>query len=339
MKAQATLRLGILCALVIALFVPVETGSAQAQERVYRIAMMLPSIPVAEMREGGDVAQSAFLTELRRLGYVEGANLVIERRSPATTPEGLAEAAREIVALQPDAIFASTTTLVRSLKAATMTIPIVASTTNPVEAGLVASLARPGGNITGINFNAGVEIQGKRIEMLLEVVPGATRLAFLLPATSWNGVIGAEMRQAAELLGVTMIGAGVEDPIDEQTYRRAFAMAVREGAEAVIVNEGPYARVHGPLIIEMAAAAGLPVLYPFKELPQAGGLISYGPNVADLARMAAGQIDMLLRGANAADIPIQQPVTFELVINLITARALGLNVPATLLARANEVIQ
>jgi putative ABC transport system substrate-binding protein len=317
-----------------------DVGPALAQQPVYRIAIMSPATPLADLTENGDTGHSAFLRELRALGYVEGVNLVVDRRAPTTARESLEEAAREIVALEPDAILAATTNMVRRLQELTTTIPIVSMTANPVETGLVPSLARPGGNVTGIDFSADVEFNSRRVQMLQEIVPGLTRIAYLHRVSSNGpGVTEAAIIRAAEAQGLSMFSALMEDPIDDRSYRAAFARIVEERVQAVIVGESPFARTYGPLVAELAKEAGIPVLYPFEETTRAGGLISYGIDTAELYRLAAGQVDKILRGTNPANIPIEQPLTFRLVINLRTAEELHLTIPTHLLLLANDLLE
>jgi putative ABC transport system substrate-binding protein len=319
---------------------PAGLGPALAQPAIFRLAILSPTTPLADMTEDGDAGHRAFFQELRRLGYVEGVNLLVERLAPTTAQDSLAAAAREILAWQPDAVMAATTNMVRRLQELTTTVPIVSMTANPVETGLVPSLARPGGNVTGIDFSADVEFNGRRVQMLREIVPGLARIAYLHRVSSNGpGVTEAAIMRAAEAQGLTMFSALMADPIDEQSYRAAFARIVEERVEAIIVGESPFARTYGPLIVELAKEAGIPVLYPFEETTAVGGLISYGIDASELYRLAADQVDKIFRGTDPANIPIEQPLTFRLVINRTTAEALELTIPSHLLLLANEVIE
>ena len=312
---------------------------AQEMGKVYRIALVNPVRPVVEMTEGGHQVYRVLFAELRRLGYVEGKNLLVERRSGGGRTERYAELAREVVQLRPDVIYANSTQLVQAFKSATTTIPIVGTTDDPVASGLVASMARPGGNITGFAMNAGDEVLGKYLELLRETMPKVSRVGFLLRRAFWEGRIGRVMRDAGQRLGLTVVGAALFDPIQEPEYRRVFAAMALDGVQALVVGADAENLVHQRVIVEMAAQHRWPAIYPYRNFADIGGLMSYGFDIADVWATAAGYIDRILKGANPGELPYQQPTKFELVINGKTAKTLGLTISQPLLLRADEIIQ
>jgi putative tryptophan/tyrosine transport system substrate-binding protein len=284
--------------------------------------------------------RDAFRLGLRDLGYVEGRNLVIEYRDAEGKPERLAAGAAELVALNVDVIVAPGTLAALAAKRATATIPIVLPTIgDPVADGLVKSLARPGGNVTGLSNLTG-DLIGKCMQLLKEAVPGATRVAVLTHPGSATAKTDKDYATRAPAAGrslgfvVQLIDAG--RPVD---LDRAFAEMTRWRANALVVM--PYATLlqERARITAMAAKQRLPAVYAYRESVVAGGLMSYGPDLADQFRRSAAYVDRILKGASPADLPVEQPTKFELVINLKTAKALGLTVPPSLLARADELIQ
>jgi putative tryptophan/tyrosine transport system substrate-binding protein len=317
---------------------PLAAG-AQPAGKVYRIAVVHPAMPVGDMTEAKNPNYKALFSELRRLGYIEGQNLVVERRSAEGHNTRFPEFAREVVLLQPDLIFLNTARLARAFKAATTTIPIVGITPDPIFEKLVASLARPGGNFTGFSIDADESIFEKHPELLKEAVPTASRVAVLSSRGLWEGDYGLAMRRAAARVGLTVAGALLDDPIEEPEYRRVFAAMIREGVEALIVGDQYENFTYRRLIVELAAQARLPAIYPFKEFVEVGGLMAYAVDVPELFRGAAGYIDRIFKGANPGELPYQLPTKFEFVINLKTAKTPGLTIPPSLLARADEVIE
>jgi putative ABC transport system substrate-binding protein len=314
-------------------------AEGQPTGKVYRIAVVHPSQSVADMTEAKDPYFRAFFAELRRLGYVEGQNLVVERRSAEGRPARFPELAREVVQLQPDLIFVISTRLVRPLQAVTTTIPIVGITPDPIFEKLVTSLARPGGNLTGFSSEAGEEFIGKNVEILKEVVPRASRVALLTPQALWETPYGLAIRRAGARVGMTVIGALLSDSIQEPEYRRPFAAMARERVDALIAADVAENYTHRQLIVELAAQARLPAIYPFRAFVDIGGLMAYSVDLVAMFRGAAGYVDRIFKGANPGDLPYQLPTNSRLVINLKTAKALGLTIPPSVLARADEVIQ
>ncbi|SDJ30566.1 putative ABC transport system substrate-binding protein [Bradyrhizobium sp. Rc2d] len=282
------------------------------------------------------IAREAWHGGLRERGWIEGKNLLIEYRN-AETPDRVPTLVAELMALAPDLIVASGPQAALPLKSATATIPIVfVAVYDPVALGLVQSLSRPGGNITGLATSAGVAVD-KRIEILRELVPGASKIAILVnPGNPIHRLILAEeVPSTAGKLGVAL-------PIVEATTAEeldtAFASAAAQRADAMIVF-GDYLTVRqGPRVVALAAEHHLPAIYLFRQFAN-GGLVVYGPDIADLYRRAGGYVDKILKGTRPSDLPVEQPTKFELVINMKTAKALGLTVPPSLLVRADEVIE
>jgi putative ABC transport system substrate-binding protein len=315
---------------------------AQQSVKVYRLAIVHPSAPVERMSEGasGSPSYKSMFGELRRLGYIEGQNLIVERYSGEGNTAHYAELAAEVVRQQPDVILASSNRMVRHLKAATTTIPIVGSMADPVLYGLVDSLARPGGNITGVSENAGDEIWGKRLGLLRELIPGLSRVGYLASRDVVEVVDGMrQTREAAQQAGITLVVPPLESPIQEPEYRRVFKLMTQERADALIVSDQSEHGTYIRLIIELAEQSRLPALYPWRPYAEHGGLMVYGIPGANLYRRAAGYIARILQGAKPSELPIDQATKFELIINLKTAKKLGLTVPQILLAGADEVIE
>jgi putative ABC transport system substrate-binding protein len=277
--------------------------------------------------------------ELIRLGYVEGRNLLIERYSGEGRALHYPDLAREVVSRNPDLVITFNNFFALDFKAATTTIPIVvAGLARPVEFGNVPSLARPGGNITGVSTDAGLGLQAKRIQLLKEAVPLISKLGILTSRNVW-GQFGAEIGEDALRNSVSIVGPLLEWPTDEQEYRRVFAALAEEGAEGLVVADQSEHFVHRRLIVELAAKHRLPTIYVYRPFVDAGGLMSYGIDVAELGRRVADMADQILKGAKPADIPVLQPTKFELSINLRTAKALGIELPPMLVARADNVIE
>jgi putative tryptophan/tyrosine transport system substrate-binding protein len=279
---------------------------------------------------------AAFVRRLHELGWIEGRTIAIEYRWAEGRTERAAEIAAEFVRLKVDVIVTSATAVVVVAKQATSIIPIVfAAAGDPVGTGLVASLARPGGNVTGLSLQQ-TDVAAKRIELLREVVPGLRRLAIL-------GNVGGpavlldmrEVQAAARTLGLEVIASEIQRGED---IAPAFE-ALNGRAEALYVATDPLVDTHRIRINTLALAARLPTMLGSREWVEAGGLISYGPNWSDQWRRAADYVDKILRGAKPSDLPVEQPTKFNLVLNLTTAKALGLEIPPTLLARADEVIE
>ena len=331
-------RRAVLALLAVAAAWPC-VAQARPPGKVYRIAIVHPSNPIALLSETGGLAPwRALFEELRRLGYEEGQNLVVERYSGEGRTERYAELAKAVVRSAPDLIFVLSFRMVQHLKEAEGTVPIVAYTLDPVAFGFATSLARPGGNITGVDPGAGVQLWDKLLELLREVVQTVSRVGFLTPRAAWDGKAGAALRAAADRTGISLHGDILTEPLEEAAYRRAFATATGR-VDALIVGDEPENYTYRRLIVELAERSRLPTVYPNRLFAEAGGLLTYGINHADMYRIVASQIDRVLKGAKPAEMPFYQATKFELVINLKTAKALNLTIPPTLLARADEVIE
>jgi ABC-type uncharacterized transport system substrate-binding protein len=307
-----------------------EGQQADKMARIGWLAVNLAAFP--HVRE-------AFFQGLRDLGYVEGRNVVIEYRSAEGKSERLPALAAELVALKVDVIVAPSTPEALAAKQATRTLPIVfAVAADPVASGLVSGLARPGGNVTGLSILA-PELIGKRLEQLKQAVPGVSRVAVLWQPGALGKRTEEDMLKGAETtagaLGVRLQSVAVRSPAD---FDRAFSDMTRARAGALIVLPSPIFSERRRLV-DLAARNRLPAVYTWREYVDAGGLMSYGPDLADMLRRAATYVDKILKGAKPGDLPIEQPTKFELVINLKTAKALGLTIPPSLLQRADQVIE
>jgi putative tryptophan/tyrosine transport system substrate-binding protein len=327
--------------LIFGLLAVATIGSARAEQsaKARRIAIVAPSHPVGKMTEtSGDPLFRAVFNELRRLGYIEGQSLLIERYSGEGRASHYADLARDVVSRNPDVIISiGTNDFTLDFKAATTTIPIVGMFAVPVEAGIVASLARPGGNITGVSVDVGREQWEKRVQMLQQVVPQATRLGFLQlreAREKWG-----LPKEQSNWMGVTWVGPALNHPIDEAEYRRVFAVLIQDRAEGILVTDEDVHVTNVKLIVELAEKSRLPAIYPFKLFVEAGGLMSYGADVSVWGYNIADIVGQILKGARPSEIPIRQPTKFELVINLKTAKALSLTIPDKLLSVADDVIE
>jgi ABC-type uncharacterized transport system substrate-binding protein len=285
-------------------------------------------------RSGPAPNDRAFQEGLRELGYVEGQNIVIERRWAGGDPDRLPALATDLVRLKVDVIFAGGGTI-DAVKRATGTIPIVFMTEgDPVESGFVASLARPGGNITGLTVLAD-ELAGKRLELLKEAIPRISRIAVLRHSTSDVSHLRAT-EAAAPSLRLQLQILEVKEPKD---FDSAFRAAKEGRADALIELPSSFLSTHKKPLVDLAATSRLPAIWEHSLFAEAGGLMAYGPNLPELYRRAATYVDKILKGAKPSDLPVEQPTKFELVINLKTAKALGLTIPESVLIRADEVIQ
>jgi putative ABC transport system substrate-binding protein len=313
---------------------------AQRSERTPRLAIITPTVPVAEIAEIGDLpAYRALFSELRKLRYVEDRNLIVERYSAEGRPERYPDLARQVARTRPDVILAITNLLVSSLQAATDTIPIVGLVADPVQFGNVTSVARPDANFTAISVNVGLEIWGKRLQILQEAVPTVSRIGYLGSRVLWDTPLGDAIRQPAQQLGISIVGPQLESPFGQEEYRRVLEAMSREGAQGLVVNDEPANYTYRQLIVDLAAAARLPAVYWDRTYIEIGGLIAYGSSAADVMRHAAGYVVRILTGTKPSDLPIYLESKYELLINLKVAMSLGLTIPTSLLVRADEVIE
>jgi putative ABC transport system substrate-binding protein len=326
-------RLALTVALAL-LAAPVVTG-AQPPRRVARIGY-LSAVSAAS---GSEVAQlqQAFLQAMGELGYVEGQSLVVERRYAEGRDERLPELAAELVRLKVDVIVAAGGVPPYAAKQATSTIPIVFTNNgDPVGSGLVASLARPGGNVTGPSLSSPA-LFGKRVQLLKEAVPTVSRVAVLSnPSSPMHALSMKETEGAARSLQVQLQVVEARVPGE---LAGAFAAAVKGSADALVALGHPVFAAERKRIAELAAQSRLPVMAPGREYAEAGALMAFGANVRDSYRRAASYVDRILKGARPSDLPVEEPTKFDFVVNLKTARALGLTIPPAVLARADDVIQ
>ncbi len=300
--------------------------------RVARIGLLL-TLADAEPRIRAD----AFRSGLRDVGYVEGEHFIMEYRYGAGRDDRDAELVADLVRLKVDVIVTGSTVAVRAAKKLTKTTPVVmAGTGDPVGTGLVTSLSRPGENVTGLS-SLGPELNSKRLALLKEAVPGALRVAVLFNGANPSNLASLrELEGAAPALGLQLQPLDVRGPDDVES---AFAAARRQPANALLVQRDPLVGAHRTRIMALAAKNRLPAMYSGAEFVAAGGLLAYGVNTADLYRRAAIYVDKILKGAKPGDLPIEQPTKFELVINMKTAKVLGLTIPPSLLLRADHVIE
>jgi putative tryptophan/tyrosine transport system substrate-binding protein len=310
---------------------------SQAAQKTHRIGLMFSTIPAASMAGPVPAHQRTrvFLQALRDAGYAEGGNIIVERRSAEGRPDRYAEIAAALVAGGVDVMVTAGNTLARATLNITRNVPVVVVGDDPVADGLIASVARPGGNITGATVHAGPEFEAKRLQLLRETVPTARRIAYLGAPSDWSGPFGMAVRSEALKLGIDLLLA----PHGQVEYAEAFAVIIRERVDALYVARNTANIVNAPLIWTFATEKRLPAMFPYRDSVLAGGLMSYGANLDDVWRHAADLVVRIMRGDKAGDLPIEQPTRYELAINLKTARALGLELPTHVLARADEVIE
>ena len=325
-------NLQCLAVLATILLAPVSLGEAQQQAKVPRIGYLTGDSLSADLPR-----RDAFRQGLRELGYSERQNIVIEYRTAEGKVDRLSELAAELARLKVDVMFAFTTAAVRAVKKEMPTVPIVSVSADPVGTGLVASLARPGGNITGLSITAGPEVYGKQLELLKETVPKVSRVAVLWnPTNPGNPLQLKETQAAAPALGVTLLSLEVKGPDD---IDGAFTAMRKERAGTLTVLPDPMFLAQRTRLADLAAKSRLPAIYGIPEHVVAGGLMAYAANRPEIFRRAATFVDKILKGAKPVDLPVEQPTKFELVINLKTAKALGLTIPQSVLNRADEVIR
>jgi putative ABC transport system substrate-binding protein len=298
---------------------------AQPQGKIWRVGILSPT----------SANTNAFLKRMRELGYVEGKNLMIEWRFADGKLERLPGLAAELVQLKVDVIVAQSSPAISAAQKATTTIPIVmTSSGDPVRSGFVKSLARPGGNITGLSIMSG-DTGAKLLELLRSVVPKLSRVAMLTPSTAY-GAISQSVQATAQKAGLKTLVVEASTP---QEIENAFSMLAREKADAVIVGSPAVFGQQHRQIAELALKYRMPSMFQDRVTAENGGLISYGQKITDLYERSATYVDKILKGAKPGDLPVEQPVSFELVVNLKTAKALGLTIPQTILVRADEVIE
>lgn len=304
------------------------SARAQPAQKPRRIAFVHSGIPAEKLTETAGLPwMRRFYEELRRLGFAEGANLIVERYSAEGRSDRFAALASEIVSRDPDLIVSNLVDLVKALMKATTTIPIVAITTEPVAAGLISNLSRPGANLTGVSVEAGRSFASKRLQLLMQAIPSATRNAYLL-----------QDLEKEDLAGADVIVKHVPN-VSSQEIRQAFDEMVGQKIDAAVVSVAGTFLAHRALIVELAAKNRLPMMYPFRDYVELGGLMAYAPDLGELAKRMASDVQQVFDGAKPGDIPYFLATKFDLAINLKTARSLGLTFPATLFDLASEVIE
>jgi putative ABC transport system substrate-binding protein len=317
-----------------------ETVRAAEPDKVYRVAAVSPSVAVLDMSETGAVPTwKALFKELRRLGYIEGKNLVVLRFSGGGDTSSYDAIVRDVVGAAPDVIFASTSRMVLRLKAATNTIPVVGNMGDPIGFGIVPSLSRPGANITGVTTDAGREIWGKRLAMLLEVLPKASSIGYLASEEVWEGSTGIVMRDAAAQISVSLVGSHLRGTLQQSEYQRVFETFKRDNAQGIVASDQAENYSQRRLIVELAKQFGIPTIYPYREFVEIGGLMAYAVDISEGYHRMAGYADLILKGAKPSEMPIYQVTKFTTLINLKTAKELGLEISSSLLATADEVIE
>ena len=316
-------------ALALGLLAASLAREAQPAGKVARLGVLLFTTPAA------DPNLPAFLGGLRDLGYVEGRNVALEYRYAEGRPERVSELALQIASLRPDVVVVLGGDMVPFVRNATATLPIVMLTSqDPVEAGAVATFARPGGNVTGVAFVSS-ETAGKRLQFLKEAVPSLTRVAVLWTPDHPDGEY-RNTEATARRLGIHIQSLEVRGPGD---FDGAFQAATRERAEALVVVSGRFMNANRLRVVEFASKQGIPLVTGWGPWARAGSLMSYGPDLDVLVRRAATHVDKILKGAKPGDLPVEQPTEFELVINMKSAKALGLSIPSSLLGRADHIIE
>jgi len=331
MAAQAMKRREFITVVGGAAAWPLLAMAQQQAGRVYKIARFTAGKPTpAHLR-------SVFQDALGKLGWIVGENIFIEDRYGEDRLDRLPDLAADLVRLNVDVIVAAGTLAPLAAKRATSTIPIVMSSAgDPAASGLVASLAQPGGNITGLSLMA-PELGGKRLEILKELLPNLSRVAVLWNAANpYSALVFRETETASQKLGIGIQSLEVRAPGD---FDGALAAALAKHAQALVAVEDPRTFGHRQQIIESSDMNRLPAIYGVREFVDDGGFLSYGANLEDMWRRAAGYVDKILKGAKPSDLPVEQPTKFEVVVNLKTAKALGLTIPPSLLARADELIE
>jgi putative tryptophan/tyrosine transport system substrate-binding protein len=319
---------------------------AQQPTKQHRIAIVMAGGTIDRISETSKEPLSrrffgAFFAELRRLGDVEGQNLTIERYAGGGRPKVCADLAREVVSHNPDLIVASTNAIARAVRAATRTIPIVFLAVDALRIGLATSLARPGGNITGVSI-LDVEFYAKRLQILKEAVPSASKVAFLFMRNAWDSAYGKAFRpvleEASRRLQISLTPMLLREATPSE-FRRVFAEIAQNPPDAILVSDIGDLIPYRQLTVELVEKSRLPAMYGERSFVEAGGLMAYEYDLGEAGRRLADDVHQILNGADPGDIPISQPNKFDLVINLKAAKALGLTFPSALLAEADEVIE
>lgn len=310
---------------------------AQQSTKKKRIALISPARPLEGLKN--QLYFRAFLDELSREGFVDGHNLIVDLYSGQGQNGRYAALSRAVVDTSPDVIFTSGYPMVAGLRAATTTIPIVVTIDDPVAEGLATSLARPGANVTGVTVDAGLELYGKRLELLLQMQPNVSAVAYLSSHQNWNRPTGEALRQAAQQAKIVLRHVDLGDSFSEATYSAAFSRMQDARIRSLLVSDEADHNGNVKMLTALAASARIATMYPFRDLAVGGGLMAYCIDLLDAFRYAGRQVAEILRGENPAVIPFYQPTKFQLVLNAKAAHQIGLEIPPSLLARADEVIE
>lgn len=311
---------------------------AQQSHKQYRIAFVHSGIPADQLTEtAGPFWVRRFYATLRGLGHAEGGDLVVERYSAEGRYDRFAAIAAAVVSRNPSVIIVNLNDFVKAFTAITAAIPIVSITGDPIAGGLITNLAHPGGNLTGVSINAGIEIGSKRLQILKEAIPSAVKVAYLLSG-GWSGSTVSTYRETGQRLGIALTENFLPE-VDEVQLRRTFAEMAQQRFDAAVVDEGGSFLAQRALIAQLAEKYRLPIIYPYRDYVDLGGLMTYGPELGELAQRLADDVHRILGGTKPGDIPFYQPNQFQLIINLKAAKALGLEVPSALIARADEIIE
>lgn len=318
-------------------FAAVTRVAAQPVANSRRLVIVDVSTPLSRLYENSGSNYRILFAELRRLGQIEGQNLTVERYGNEQNPSDPASFAAQVIGTNPDVIYVVVPFSV--FFRGTKKIPLVTVSGDPVAAGFVQSLARPGGNVTGVSVDAGPSIHGKRIALLREMFPAMSKLGCIAGRIQWESGVGAAVRAAADTAGVSLISQLVDFPGNATIYGNAIAQACRDGSDAIMMVDSPDVFVNRVSIVQSIAEARIPAIHAIADAVNVGGLMAYSFDLNEVIVRAAADIDAILRGANPADIPYYQVSKFELSINLKTANVLGLSVPTTLLASADKVVE
>jgi putative tryptophan/tyrosine transport system substrate-binding protein len=312
---------------------------AQQPAKMKRVAMIHPATKPDDMRIGGDPNYAIIFEEIKRLGYVEGVNLTVDRYSAEGRFDRFPEIARDVVATLPDVIFALSNPLTLALQSETRTIPIVAWTSDPVLAGIISNLARPGGNVTGVSVTVGSGFGGKNLQLLAEAVGKLSNVRALTTPAAWETPIFKGIREAAEIMKIPFRLEPLQPPINEAEYRRAFDAMQRDRVDGVYIDGSPESYTHRHLLGRLAQQYHLPAIAYFTDTVESGALMSHAFDLKAADRRIAAQIVEILNGGKPAEMPYFQEIHWELVINLKAAKELGLEIPAGLVAQADRVIE
>jgi putative ABC transport system substrate-binding protein len=311
---------------------------AQPAGKLPRLAIVSPAEPTSVMVEdGANPYYRVLFEELRRRGRIEGKTLAVDRYGQEHLGGGPAALLETVLRGKPDVVYAIAAAAF--IKSAAATVPVVALSGDPIAMGLVQNLARPGGNITGMSVDVGPMLHGKRIELLRDVFPAMSELIYVSLRPSWEAFLGPAMRMAAEKAGIGLVPKLIDVPASEEDYRRAVAESPRASGTAIMIGDSPTALRYRSAIVAAVAETKLPAIYTFPESVEAGGLMAYSFDLKELNRRAAQNIDAILRGTPAGEIPYYQATTFKLSINLKTAKSQGIVFPPSILGRADEVIE